>query len=236
MEHRVIYTRLPYDSEIEYLQSSNTQWIDTLYKMELYDELRIKVQCLNDYKSAIFGSRGTIGTNFYQLYIDTTLANLAFGQHNSSTIYTQINSFQNNGINEIAIKDGICVCNGVSTQIPVGTENSLQNLAIFARRNQDSSVSYLMRMKLYYFQIYHNGTLVIDYIPVRKGSIGYLYDKVSKKLFGNRGTGNFILGPDVNIPIKRNVIYTDTNTRCLIATRDNTESEQNNNINDNTND
>ena len=44
---------------------------------------------------------------------------------------------------------------------------------------------------LYYMKI---GDL--DLIPVRKGNIGYLYDKVSGKLFANQGTGTFTLGPD----------------------------------------
>jgi hypothetical protein len=36
----------------------------------------------------------------------------------------------------------------------------------------------------------------LDLIPVRVGNVGYMYDKVSGKLFGNVGTGSFILGPD----------------------------------------
>ena len=39
-------------------------------------------------------------------------------------------------------------------------------------------------------------TVVLDMIPVRVGNVGYMYDKVSRKLFGNAGTGYFILGPD----------------------------------------
>ena len=42
-----------------------------------------------------------------------------------------------------------------------------------------------------------NGQTVIDFIPVRVGNVGYMYDKVSRQLFGNNGTGNFILGPDI---------------------------------------
>ena len=202
MEHnRVVYTR-PYDAEVEYLESTGTQWIDTLYKMKLYDELRFKVYCLNDYNDcAIFGSRGTDVLNFYQLYIGRAMAFLAFGQHDQSTIWTSINSFQNNGINEITIKDGLCICNGVNTQIPLGVEDSIQNLAIFARRNQDNSISYPIKMILYYFKIYSSNVLVRDFIPVRVGSVGYMYDRVSGKLFGNKGTGNFILGPDVANPV-----------------------------------
>ena len=185
---------LPYDAEIEYLESSGTQWIDTLYKMKLYDELKFKVYCFNPNGSAIFGARGGAYTNFYQVYIESMAAQLCFGQH--SRTYDVIKGFQNHGINEIIIKNGLCVCNEVNTSIPSGNEDSLQNLAIFARRNQDSTVLYLIKMRLYYFKIYSNNVLVRDFIPVRVGTIGYLYDKVSGQLFGNAGTGSFILGSD----------------------------------------
>ena len=52
------------------------------------------------------------------------------------------------------------------------------------------------KARLYNFSISDNGTLVRDLIPVRVGNVGYMYDKVSGKLFGNAGTGSFILGPD----------------------------------------
>lgn len=38
---------------------------------------------------------------------------------------------------------------------------------------------------------------VRDFIPVRVGQTGYLYDRVSGQLFGNLGSGDFILGPDI---------------------------------------
>lgn len=53
-----------------------------------------------------------------------------------------------------------------------------------------------MPNKVYSFKIWQNGTLVRDYIPVRKGTVGYLYDRVTHKLFGNAGTGDFVIGPD----------------------------------------
>ena len=37
---------------------------------------------------------------------------------------------------------------------------------------------------------------LIHLIPVRKGYVGYMYDRVSGRLFGNAGTGAFIIGPD----------------------------------------
>lgn len=50
--------------------------------------------------------------------------------------------------------------------------------------------------RLYYAKFYESGTLVRDFVPVRVESTGYLFDKVTGSLFGNSGTGSFILGPD----------------------------------------
>jgi CO dehydrogenase/acetyl-CoA synthase alpha subunit len=55
----------------------------------------------------------------------------------------------------------------------------------------------LTAAKIFAFKLYNtNGDLLGDYIPVRVGTVGYLYDRVSGKLFGNAGTGDFVLGPD----------------------------------------
>lgn len=51
--------------------------------------------------------------------------------------------------------------------------------------------------KISAFQVTRGHDLVLDLIPVRVGSVGYMYDRVSGTLFGNIGTGDFIVGPDV---------------------------------------
>ena len=53
-----------------------------------------------------------------------------------------------------------------------------------------------MKGRIYSFRVSEGGVLRFDGIPVRKGTTGYLYDRVSKQLFGNAGTGDFVLGPD----------------------------------------
>jgi hypothetical protein len=62
--------------------------------------------------------------------------------------------------------------------------------------NEGSPNKYYAKAKLWYFQAYIDTDLVLDLIPVRVGQTGYMYDKVSGQLFGNAGTGSFILGPD----------------------------------------
>ena len=52
--------------------------------------------------------------------------------------------------------------------------------------------------RIYHLRIDKAGVTEFDLIPVRIGNEGYMYDRVSGKLFGNAGTGKFILGPDIN--------------------------------------
>jgi hypothetical protein len=49
---------------------------------------------------------------------------------------------------------------------------------------------------LYEYLSKSEGVLTEHFIPVRVGTTGYMYDKVSGQLFGNVGTGDFILGAD----------------------------------------
>lgn len=40
--------------------------------------------------------------------------------------------------------------------------------------------------------------VILDLIAVAKDNVGYMYDRVSGQLFGNAGTGSFVLGPVVS--------------------------------------
>lgn len=51
--------------------------------------------------------------------------------------------------------------------------------------------------RLYALKAYIGGELTFDLIPCRVGNVGYFYDKVSKKLFGNINSDDFILGNDI---------------------------------------
>ena len=53
-------------------------------------------------------------------------------------------------------------------------------------------------VRMYYFRLQApDGSIIRDMIPVRKGNIGYMYDKVSGRIFGNASTtGYAIIGPD----------------------------------------
>lgn len=49
--------------------------------------------------------------------------------------------------------------------------------------------------RMYSYKYIREGKVILDMIPVVKNGIGYMYDKVSHKLFGAQGGGKFIVGP-----------------------------------------
>jgi hypothetical protein len=57
------------------------------------------------------------------------------------------------------------------------------SVALFARHN--ASGFNPSKYKIYSSKIYEGDVLVQDLIPVRKGNVGYMYDKVSGKMFKN---------------------------------------------------
>lgn len=178
---------LPYDAEIEYLESTGTQWIDTGVDLK-----KIVVM------SAEISITKTITTN-----------SMVFGVYYDNSNYPRFQIYINSQCkwssdypgyyNYSGITKGGTVSIGTK-YTPVVTSTSLQNsnatILLFARNNDRGGMLPIDGMRLYSSHATYDNTLARDYIPVRVGQTGYLYDKVSGRLFGNAGTDPFILGPD----------------------------------------
>ena len=76
-------------------------------------------------------------------------------------------------------------------------------MELFAIRGTSSSTEIVGTWTglCYYFKLVTvEGETVLDLIPVRKDGVGYMYDRVSEKLYGNAAdSGAFIIGPDKTI-------------------------------------
>ena len=194
--------RLPYDEEIEYLESTGTQYIKTdiiptigyTYKMKFrstgvanYGYLfgvnwkdnagAIKFFGLRRFVSqAKFQSQGfNIGTVPYEEDIDYDIT---------------INGGEDGSLNDFKLSDSRVFSH--NSRIFVSPILPMNLLAV----NNNGGVAYQNKALLYSFSIESNGESILDLIPIRKGNIGYMYDRVSGRLFGNAGTGEFIVGPD----------------------------------------
>lgn len=175
----------PYTSKIEYLQSTGHQYIDTGYTGGLNTKIYIKTMPL-DSTCWLGGSRGS-NTNSITLYKSTSSSNQRFGNKYVSTTYT------NNTLYEITIDKTACIINGTSLAMNTTTSfTTPTNIYIMWAGSSTYGTN-----RCYGFKMWNGSTLVRDMIPVRIGGIGYMYDQVSGELFGNAGTGNFVLGPDI---------------------------------------
>lgn len=182
---------LPYDAEIEYLQSSGTQYIDTgIYPDSSLTTVECKVSFIGN-NQPCWGCRDSRGNRFW--VNKDSWVEFGFGNWYSSSVkvadYTICTIFFN------VLPQHQFVVNG-STPMDISLTHTW-NLPICILSVNDKGNCW-GKGRVYYFKILHSGSLVRDYIPVRIGTTGYLYDKVSGELFGNQGTGDFILGPDKN--------------------------------------
>lgn len=85
---------------------------------------------------------------------------------------------------------------GTNKQLVSKTTTQLLPMAIFGANVSGVLLPYkTFRFRIFSFKIYEDDVLVRNYIPVRIGEKGYLVDTLSNELFGNLGTGEFILGP-----------------------------------------
>lgn len=189
---------LPYDSEVEYLESTGTQWIDTGMVLSsdgfAYD---VDVTFASTANCQVFGGR----TQAMNLSRDSIVLFVVggywrfdyFGDWKAGTAVAANTRYS------VSYANGRTTVNGVSTSTPVSSgRQSGATVYVFAGHRPASTggVEFPSSMKLYSLKFYQNGVLAADYQPVRKAGIGYLYDRVSGELFGNAGTGVFGYGND----------------------------------------
>lgn len=185
---------LPYDAEIEYLENNITegsQYINTnQYLNQNSFEIGYEINSPKFYWGYVHQLNGS-GT-----WIGIEDNTVFFGNFNNR--FTATTSSTENVV--IYAKSGVTI-NGNSytdKSFSLGSDSINSNpLYIFGRydfnqHNIETNAS--AKLKSFYLKV--NDELVLDLIPVRVGQVGYMYDKISGQLFGNVGTGNFILGAD----------------------------------------
>lgn len=184
---------------VEYLESTGTQWIDTGYKPNTNTRTvglcRINsfVGSNADYVFGVFSSPNNYGFNIGSA---RQYFNVPWGSGVGIPLYGLIPQTNKDYKFDIS-KTGYLIDDQSYGDISVESVNSTINMYLFWSNGTSASG---MNGRLYYTKIYDNNILVRDFVPVRVGTTGYLYDRVSGKLFGNQGSGDFVLGPDTNAP------------------------------------
>ena len=193
---------LPYDAEIEYLESTGTQWIDTGIACRSYDGISAKFQANGQQMGSnayfFFGQGVNVLNGNIELYTATVNTQISFClQGNTDVTLDYTNIFNVDVENKIATyTDELGQVMGVADRSGVDNYTAAYTMAVFATHR--ANILKHGNVRCFKFQIIQDSAVVIDLIPVRVGQTGYMYDKVSGQLFGNSFTGDFVLGPDKN--------------------------------------
>ena len=197
-------SRLLYDAEMEYLESTGTQWIDTgwLPQANKFYEIYVDFQftaATND--TDLMGLRATSGSNEYIMVFSSYGGFRAFQNVLIASADTKRHIYHYgkliDGVRK-ATFDGVAKYNCLTTWPSIVTDRTFP---LYGRKWYGNVASYKGSSRIFEFWVKNNnGDKLVDFIPVRVGSginaVGYMYDRVSGKLFGNQGTGEFVLGPD----------------------------------------
>lgn len=180
---------------LEYIESSGTQYIDTLFKHNQNTRYIIDYDLLShvDWYNLFGSNGGAKGTNKLMFV----------GLNNSSKYYAHYGSgsygnfnVTTTGRHTIDFNKNVLKIDDVSYTYSSQTFTSEYNCIIFGATGYSGKPSGFTSMKLYSFKVYDNGTLVRDFVPAKRNSdnaIG-LFDNINKKFYGNAGTGTFIAG------------------------------------------
>lgn len=207
-------------TELEYIESTGTQWIETGVVFTPGTKSQLKFTASAVTGDALYGF-GTINDNtdyrFFnyrnRFYFDVPGpgqegARIYGGSLSLNTIYEiELGNFY---IKNLATGTNIV---SSSTQNFTNTSNTLKMWY------KDGNIS---KGKLYYLKIWSGATLQRDFIPVLDSdNIPCLYDKVEGKFYYNKGTGTFGYRTANNLNLLNNALL--MNTGSLVGMGDRAE-------------
>ena len=196
LSKRILGIAVPY-IELEYIESTGTQWIDTGVTNARKFTGKI-AETTHGSMRYLFGSQSG-----YEIIFRDDGNNYYIRQSQGSNLKEVSPSFPSNSIFEFDVD---FINNEWQLDTQSGTFNDWEftatvnyNFYLLARNN-GGSASDFGRFKIYNFKMYNSSNnLIKDFIPVKRyaDDVICLYDKVSGEYFTNAGTGTFVAGPEV---------------------------------------
>ena len=192
----VLGSKLPSGyTELEYIQSSGTQYIDTGFKPNQDTRVVTKFDMLQTDTAwrKLWGSAsGSYDLDFALWNFGTTKLQSYHGTKTNNSVPITGMSL------DVDANKNIWKYSGETITFDKNNFTCAYSMYIFDM-NKNNDPNYLPgMMKLYLFKIYDNDVLVRDFIPCKNssGTIG-LYDSVNNQFYQNAGTGTFIAGPEI---------------------------------------
>lgn len=196
--------RLPVEyQEVEYLESTGTQWIKTDIEGRFSVSLESEVIFTDNQDSYSVGFLDGFfrigGIGYYGLKTQIGYGSTySLGPSHSLSLSKRYKykTILEPGNQEVYLDDVL-----VSTSAFAKNVDTLTGVhfGIFARLNNDSSASLFSKVKMYYLKISDGGELLGHFIPCYRKSDSKpgMYDTVTKTFYTNSGTSEFLVGADV---------------------------------------
>lgn len=194
-------------TEVEYLEGDGSAFICIPYQAQMGDIVSVEYQRVDRNSAWVFGARhdssNAFGFAFQHARNNDNLSRQSLHVHSGSyTWYSAWLSGANVQMDETSTTiDSTAMLwktwDGVEKPLDFTQFNySHGNFGLFGLAAPDGTPWATSSVRIYAFRVVRDGALYLDLIPVRQGKKGFMYDRVSGKLFGNAGTGEFIIGPD----------------------------------------
>ena len=189
-----------YDAQVEYLETDGTACINTLFRPDNNTSIEAEYSKGDTGTLIICGARTAKNSKDYTVFPNNGTSFLVrFGNRENTFNYT----FVTDHVYRVTSNKRVFTVYDVTADTSVNSMTCTSStfscsyyMYLFALNTAGTVTVY--PQKIYYFKLYDNGTLIRDYIPVRKNGVGYMYDKVTGELYGNvAGSGAFSYGSDV---------------------------------------
>lgn len=185
---------IPYQ-QIEYLEGDGTAYINTDYTANSISpiiEANVFKPSTVSANSYVFGSDGSGNTRFSVGFLTSNRIELRIGRYRNFAGY-------GSGWYKLKI-DGVTGEGYINDSLKwTSTTLTFSENPITVFNRSAWTTGMLAGVRISTFKLWNASTLLIDFIPVRIETVGYMYDKVSGNLFGNAAeSGAFVLGNDVN--------------------------------------
>ena len=196
-----VSTVIPSDLvELDYIQSSGTQYINSGFIPKATTRTIMKAEPMAwSAWSAFFGTRNTTTPTATQAYIAAVpAATLYRSDYFGSSLTAETSTVMQTVV--IDKNKNICSFNDIIINNTSNTTNATTNMFLLAL-NDVGTAKYFLSAKLYSCKIYDNGTLVRDFVPVKRISDSKcgLWDKINNVFYSNAGTGTFTAGPTATL-------------------------------------
>lgn len=191
-------SRLPTGyQEVEYIQSSGTQWVDTgVYPNEsTYAQIGISLHGVTG--DVILGHQG--GDSVIEDNLDWRFFN-ASGSYYLDIMQSRLKgeSVPQNEKLELEIGNNYIKNTQSGENILSGQQVGAFTSSITIKLLK--GIKTIVPASIYYLRIY-NSTLIRNFVPCKNPSgVAGLYDLENDQFYGNAGTGSFSVGPDVGTP------------------------------------